>query len=375
MESGDALTVLKKATGRTTIPDALSWLGDGHPIEHGSDLHEVVRALVFQVNDSADYDHALRRIARLIAVSHLDTATVLFGVESIVPAAQFARSLHLLASRCPGGTLARITPSTLIRSQREDPFALETLAAVAGLSYNELAERVPELPATAAGPFTPSQLRSAFATVDSIVRGEVTTTWPGAIPAMPIELLPDIGLGRNGWEAIEDMRTLGVPYEVLLAQRAAGGAWLAHRNRTSNKVASFLADALCQELKAHGAVIRRSTSLGGETTPKVLGELTGCDKQLGLVVVDRRGNAKFGVIFSVARDSGTASKNASRLRGMRRPSAFPIAIVVAGPGWAARNETAELAASFGGRLYSDIALEALVEDIMATTATPHEDSP
>ena len=56
------------------------------------------------------------------------------------------------------------------------------------------------------------------------------------------------------------------------------------------------------------------------------------------------------MIFSSARDGGTASKNAGRLRAMKRAPGLPVAVVVAVPGWTVRNETADLAADFGGYL-------------------------
>jgi hypothetical protein len=87
---------------------------------------------------------------------------------------------------------------------------------------------------------------------------------------------------------------------------------------------------------------------------------------MGLIALDSDEHAGYGVLFSTARDSGTASKNASRLRAMKRADGLPIAVVVAGPGWAARNETAALAASFGGRLYSERSLDELANDIALT---------
>ena len=80
--------------------------------------------------------------------------------------------------------------------------------------------------------------------------------------------------------------------------------------------------------------------------------------------MDRAEHAVFGVIFASARDSGTASKSASRLRAMKRASGLPIAVIVAGPGWAARNETAALAKDFEGMLYSEQSLVRLTTDIV-----------
>jgi hypothetical protein len=54
---------------------------------------------------------------------------------------------------------------------------------------------------------------------------------------------------------------------------------------------------------------------------------------------------------------------------MRRNPDVTTAVVLSGKGWAARNETAELASAFGGRLYSDRGISALVRDIVSTVRT------
>jgi hypothetical protein len=90
------------------------------------------------------------------------------------------------------------------------------------------------------------------------------------------------------------------------------------------------------------------------------------DGQVGMVALDASANAIYAVAFSSARDSGTASKSANRLRNMRRDPSIPMAVVVAGPGWAGRNETADLAMAFDGRLFSDQAIDSLADDIQQT---------
>jgi hypothetical protein len=350
--------------------EALSWLADDHPIELETDLHHLLRAVVLHGKGYVDQTGALRRLARLVAASDLDSATVLFDHEAILPASRFRQTLDRLASRCSGGTLGGITADAVIAAQRDDPFTLEALSFVAGLAYKELTERVSDLPGNAAGPFGPSQLRRAFEALDAIIEDRLTTDLPGAVPARPIELMPRVGLGKGGWEAVDALRVGGVPYELLLSQRAAGGAWLAHRNKTSTRLAPLLVDRLCSELQTRGLDFRRSTGLRGDTPPNTIRQLSGCDKQLGFVVLNPARRAAFGVIFSSARDSGTASKNAGRLRGMKRPHDLPIAVVVAGPGWSARNETAELAADFGGWLYSENSLPALADEILRTVRSP-----
>jgi hypothetical protein len=318
-------------------------------------------------------ERALRRLARAVAASDLDSANFLFETEAIVPASQFRATLDRLAAMCPDGRLETINASALIAAQRSDAFTLEALCYVAGLSYKELAERVPNLPSRASGPFGPTQLRRAFDVLDAIVRGTTTIDFPGAEPARPIELMPRVGLGRSGWNMVEELRAHGAPYEVLLSQRAAGGSWLAHRNRTSSKLAPMVADRLCRDLDERQVTYRRSTGVGGDTSPTDMSVISGCDKQMGLVILGPSGNAVFGVIFSTARDSGTASKSASRLRAMKRAPGLPIAVVVAGPGWAARNETAALAMDFEGRLYSERSIAQLTAEIVSACSEVKEE--
>lgn len=356
------------ATDRATIQEALEWVADDHPIEPGTDLHRLLRAVVSSGTAGADQLRARRRLARLVAESDLDSAAVLLEADTIVPATQFRKTLAALAALCHTRTLGGITAAAVIAAQRTDPFTVEALCEVAGLSYKELTERVEELPASASGPFGPTQIRRAFQTIDAVVRGATTTEWPGAVTARPVELMPRVGLGRSGWDFVESLRVGGVPYELLLAQRAAGGAWLAHRNRTSTKLAPLLADRLCQELQARDLNFRRATGVGGSMKSSEMRRLTGCDSQLGLVVLrPGRTTPAFGVIFSSARDGGTASKNAGRLRAMKRSATLPIAVVVSGPGWAVRNETADLAADFGGYLYSERSMVELADDILHVT--------
>lgn len=365
--------VLLEATGRSSVAEALAWLGEDYPIERGSDLHQLLRAVVMYGGTHEYSQRALRRLARAVAASDLDSATFLFETDTIVPASQFGATLGRLAALCRGGGLDTITGSALIAAQRNDAFTLEALCYVAGLSYKELTERVPNLPPHADGPFGPTQLRRAFDALDAIVCGKTIVDLPGAEPARPIELMPRVGLGRSGWDAVEDLRLHGVPYEVLLSQRAAGGSWLAHRNRTSSKLAPLVADRLCRELDQHRVGYIRSTSIGGDTSPADMSLISGCDKQIGLLIINQSGRAVFGVIFASARDSGTASKSASRLRAMKRALGLPIAVVVAGPGWAARNETAALAMDFEGRLYSEQSLSHLTADIMYSYSEAKEE--
>ena len=108
----------------------------------------------------------------------------------------------------------------------------------------------------------------------------------------------------------------------------------------------------------------RASAVGGDVAPTVLQARARSAGQIGLLALDARGQAAYGVAFSSARDSGTASKNASRLMTMQRDHDLPTAVLVSGRGWSARNETGDLAIAFEGRLYSDQSIDALADDIL-----------
>ena len=352
----DAKETLLRATGRGTIDEALDWLVADHPVVDDTGPRELLQAVIQLGPDAPKTTDVVRRLTRSLAKSELDTAAVLFAIEEVSKPSEFRKVLDLLAGKCPNGSLAEITPSAVIATQRENRFTVEALCSLAGLTYGDLRARVQEeLPANANDHWSAPQVRLAFEVIDAIVGGRFETDVPGAHAARPLELMPELmgEMAGSGWAAIETMRRGGVPYEVLLAQRSGGGAWLAHRNRTSSKITHSIASRLCGLLEERGIEYRRSAAVGGSTKPSVIHELTGAGKQVGVVPVDRRGKALCGVIFSVARDSGTASKNAGRLRTMPRSSELPLLLLLAGAGWAARNETADLAIAFEGRVYAE----------------------
>jgi hypothetical protein len=157
------------------------------------------------------------------------------------------------------------------------------------------------------------------------------------------------------------MRRGGVFYEVLLAQRQAGSAWGAHRNKTAGKIASVIASQLCAELTKRTVPYRLSTALGGTVPPKDIQTLARSKGQVGLVAMKTPNKAHCAVVISVARDGGTARANAGKLRTMA-DTQIPVVLVLVGPGWQ-RNETADLALHFGGRVYSERSLSRLAQDI------------
>jgi len=356
--------LLLSVTDQTSIDDALEWIADGFPLELDADVRAVIRSVMAVSGDELLKQKAIRSLVRRISVSELDSAKILFDVDELLDPDDVRMSLLRLATLCQSGGLDSLSAREVVSAQRVDPSTIEVLCTVAAITYKELTERVHDLPSSAHGPFSPSQIRNAFAELDRIISGSAVTALPGAVPARPLELMNESAVVSQGWRKVEEYRSNGVPYEVLLAQRESGGAWLAHRNRTSGRLAPLLAERLCREIDYLGLAYLRSSIVGGTLSPLVVAKESGCDQQVSMIVLDRHKSPAFGIIFSTARDGGTARANASRLRKVHQSGRFPIAILIAGPGWSKRLDTADLAVAFSGRIYTENAISDLVKEIV-----------
>ena len=357
---------LIEATKRSTLSEAIAWIAEGYSFS-GNAQH-LLQDLASLGVQSPDATRAAQVLARQASHSTFDSASILLQLDKLAVPARVRAAIDGIAARTSDHTLKTIDARSVLAAQREDPFTMEALCAVAGLSYSDLELRVAGLPSELRGDWKPSQISAAFAEIDAIVTGQQTTDLPGATVMRPLDLLPEIAGHREvvGWARVEDQRTRGVPYETLLAQRAAGGAWLQHRSATSSQLNRLVGSRLADALSDRGVSFRMSSSAGGEDTPSTLQKLAASDGQIGLLATDPEGRPRYAVAFSSARDSGTARKNVGALMKMKRDPALPMAVVVSGPGWSRRNETADLALAFGGRLYSDASIDALADDIAAT---------
>ena len=365
MDREEHIAVLKAATGKQSLEDALAWIAEGHALAPEADARAVLRSVVQLSPEGRDADRATKRIARMASKSEFDSARILIDIESVSWPERFRRALDLLAWKSPDRTLAGLTASSVVEARREDPFVIRALCAIAGVPYRDLAASAdPELPADPDGDWTRIQTEAFFAEIDRIVRGEISTDVPGAAPAKALDLHPEgeSPRGVKGWEGVEEKRRTGVSYEVLLAQREAGGAWLAHRNATSGKVGGIFAGQLCTELDARNLNYRRSSQVGGETSPGDIEHLVG-HRGVGVVVMAASTTPAFGVVFSTARDGGTARSNAGRILEVPQQVRVPTAVVLSGPGWAQRNETATLARAYRGMIFTERHLGQLVDEI------------
>ncbi|MBA3973398.1 MAG: hypothetical protein C0504_04160 [Candidatus Solibacter sp.] len=356
--------VIKWATGRLDLDDALAWIAEGHPLKHGVAAHAVLQAVIGVTNAGEHRRCALRRLARLATQSQLDTGSTLFSPELLAPLKDYRLVLDLLAHKSPTKTLAGLTAEAVAAAQRENPLTLEVFAAIGGLSFRDLKERLGDgVPSAITGRWSAKAVAAVFEMVSSVVCGAKSANGAdGAIAMRPVELLL-ASAEEGGWSGIDTFRRTGVPYHILLAQRTVGSAWGAHRNRTSSKHLLVLASSLCEQLDQIKVQYRRSTAIGGTIRPSEIHRAAGAGSHISLIALGRTKRPVFGVAFSIARDGGTARKNGGRLVAAVKTARLPVALVVGGAGWSARNETAELATAFAGQIYSDGTIEALAQTI------------
>jgi hypothetical protein len=361
VDENNAESVILNATRRQALADSIAWIGEGHPLAAGTEPAALLQALMISGGSGALADAAVRRVVQEAAASDFDTATVIFAPEWLPTPETFRHALEVLAGKTVDGTLATVTAQAALSAQREDPQTMHALCFVAGMTYRDLRERVSGIPSTAEGPWDRESVAAAFAVIDAVVRGDVTSEVEGTIPARPVELLLPLG-SVKGWQDVEKFFSDGVPYELLLTQRVVGTAWGAHRNRTSSHVRYATAAALGAELERRGVEYLRTTAVGGDVQPSAVEELAGTGKQLGLVALSLTHRPVIGVAFSTARDGGTARANIGGLL-MAREANIPVALVLTGPGWAGRGETVQLARAFNGRMFTDRSLSVLADDI------------
>jgi hypothetical protein len=358
--------VLRRATGRTTVADAVAWIAEGHPLVGGAEAVDVLLALEeIGDNRSGTVAEARRRLAKDAAVSDLDTARELFGLDELTPLSAYRRALDRLAQACPEGSLANISAGAVKLAQQNEPNTIHVLCLAAGITFRELKDRTSAaLPNEPEGPWPAGAVAVAFSVIDDIIRGRERASIAQAQPARPRELLQPPFPGMHaGWELVEAMRRGGVPYEVLLAQREVGGAWIQHRGATSSLVNHGVAKRLCELLDERGIEALRSTSVGGDAAPAALKNLVGSAAQnVGLIVRDARQSVGYAVWFATARDGGSVRKRIDGLAGTAQLR-VPTAVVITGPGWSSRNETGELSRTFGGRVYTERTLERLADAI------------
>lgn len=378
MSATGAEALLLRVTGRAQIVDALEWLAEGRALASPQPTHVLLEALTELAGDGSQSrradlaGRALRAYARPALRSQLDPSVELLLVDTITSPSSYRAALNEVARHTTSGTLRDITVAALRAGQQIDPHVMETLCAVAGLTYRDLKDRVGQtkLPGDPQGTWTQAQAEAAFKVIDAIVRGTVSASSPAATAARPVELLMGRKNGPSGWAAVEELRSQGVPYELLLTQRVVGSAWGAHRNATAGKVQDSVATKLAALLEAREVPHRRLRRDGASRA--LLDELgLSGDGETDAAEGGRAGQVAFlvgaadewslAITVSVARDGGTANKSVGKLLGLPSLLSVPVAAVLVGPGWADRNETVELVRALRGRVFSDATLEDLAD--------------
>lgn len=361
----DPVRTLRAATGCEEIEDAVAWLAEDRRLRPSVSRQRLIGTLTSLDREIPRRDEALQRLVRKVATSELDTAAILFGLTSVTHPRLLRQAIDELARQSPTKTLVGMTPYSVLHAQHANRLVMETLCSLAGLTYRDAQERVGvSLPGSPEGDWSLESVRAVFELASSIIAGHQRDPidLPGAAPMRPVEHMFAGADGPGGWERLEAYRTGGVPLEVLVAQRQVGGSWVTHRSATSTAPAHALADRLAEELEARGLDYVRASSVGGDASSRDIEKRVGGSRSIGMVVLTPGGRPQAVIAFSVARDGGTARKNAGRLKDLTS-ARVPVALVLAGPGWKDRNETAELARAFGGGLYTDHDLVTLAEDL------------
>ena len=317
--------------------------------------------------------------------SELDPSTELLALDDRTrdPPSTDTPLMRSLRGRLPR-RCATLPSLPVTGAQAADSNVMSTLCAVAGLSYRDLKSRTApiRLPGNVTGQWQHGQIKAAFAVIDKIVKGGVASSTPAAQPMRPVEhLLPDVDDPDHqedrsvGWALVEDLRTHGVPFEVLLTQRVVGSSWGAHRNSTSNLVQGEVTTALCDLLAERGVLYDRLSrsaasrallaSVGAD--PAESGEGYGEPNEGGQIAVLVHNDEGFAhaIAVSVATDGGTASKSGAKLALVPPRLRIPSSVVLVGPGWAQRNETSDLVRAFSGRVYTERTLDSLASRLEA----------
>jgi hypothetical protein len=344
-----------RVTGRDSLADAIAWLAEELPMPEGTDWSWLLRVLVDLVDDDEASCRALRRVVREVTRSEMDSSRVLFDTQDLPAPQRFADALGELLQRSEDATLAGITPRSLQRAQLANPAAIETLCLVVGVTYRDARDWF----ACGSDAWSLEQIEQLLRYCNDLVGGQIRPLTPDTVPARAVEF---VVYGEDGWQLPERLRQRGVPYELLLAQRAVGSPWSAHKNKTSNRLSSATAGFLCSLLAERGVDFCRATTVGGDAKQRDLQELSGiADRRVGLVTLSAH-KPTFAVAFSSAHDGGTARANGDGLLQIPETE-LPFGLVLTGLGWSTRPETDRLARRFTGRLFTERSLVDLVECI------------
>lgn len=361
--SEEQAALLQRATGRNEVADALEWIAERRRISPVP-TDQLLQALVAASDAGLPQSNAaLREASRAALSSTLDTSADLLGVDSITVPDRYERALAELTSRIRSGSLADISADVVAAAQAVNSDVVETLGLIAGLSWRDLRDRASArgttLPSESSGPWNTRQIATAFDVVDEVVTGRRRPQIKGAVAAQPVELLLP---GSAGWATVQAIRAERVPYATLLAQRAVGGAWGAHRNRTNNQISSLMVEQLLDALDAADVAYWSTEGQHAVGSKFLAGKAMRSGHSVGhLQVVTRThaGAARMAIFVSVARDGGTTRRSAATLLKLPAELVLQAAVVLIGTGWSARGESDDLVRAFDGRIYTERTMDDL----------------
>ena len=348
---------LQACTRRRTTADALAWIAEGRSIR-GATHRELLPALLrAKAERRADADEAMRRVARTLLASTVDSSSSLLNIADVATPEQCDDALNALVQCSSGASLSSVDGASLGIAMGITPLAVIVYLQIAGMTWREAQRMADEkLPSSPAGQWTGAQRASVVRLVSSVVGGAGRGT---------VELMDPTA---RSWAAIDSAQSDGVTYGALLAQRLAGGAWTAHQSRTASALRRMVLMQVYDALSARDlrfsttltdrAETKSTTVLSSQVTTS--GEPVG---QVAFVVHHSNGAAKAAVLVAVAHDGGTARKTGATL--LRAPSALtvPAYLVLAGMGWADRSESDALFEAYSGLVFTDTSTYELVAEL------------
>lgn len=356
--------MLRRATGRGKVADALEWIAERRRLS-AVPINQLLQALVAASDAGLPQSGAaLREASRAALGSTLDTSADLLAIDSITVPDRYERALAELTSRTRSGSLKDISAEIVGAAQDANADVVETLGLVAGLSWRDLrdrsAARGTTLPGESTGPWNSNQVVTAFDVVDEVVSGRRRPQIEGAVAAQPVELL--LTPGSTGWETVQSLWAGRVPYATLLTQRAVGGAWGAHRNRTNNQISSLMVERLLEALDAAKVPYWSTEGQRAVGAKFLAGKAVKAGRSVGHLQVVTRTKVdvpRMAIFVSVARDGGTTRRSAATLLKLPAELVLPGAAVLVGTGWSARGESDDLVRAFEGRIYTERTLDDL----------------
>ncbi|WP_144832535.1 hypothetical protein [Microbacterium sp. BH-3-3-3] len=336
------MRVLRACTGKLNASSAIAWVAEGRRLTT-NDSRQLLGPLLKATSSQLPLaDEALWRVSRDLLASDVDSSAM-SGEVALTPT-QCDAALRLLAAFRP---LSAVRGDDLQRAFAQDTNVMEVFLQIAGLTWKD-ARRLSsvELPAEPSPFLTPLQ----FASIVALVHFARVTRGRAPVEVITSDLPPD--------EVLDSSHANGVSLGTLLAQRAAGGTWLAHRSRTSASVRIDVVSDICDDLQAAGVPFRASikdrpyTKSARYLSEEVCapGKRIG---QLAIVVRSSNGTPAAAVCVAVAQDGGTARKTAATLLPVPLALTIPAYLLLAGPGWQSRTETLGLFHAFEGRVFTD----------------------